>query len=100
MKINEYNSTVPVFGANRSLPAAAVSRGARRETPAESPVQAVTAAISPSAQLMSRAIENLRSEGEVRDQVVEAARAKLRNWPGIKADQVDRIAQSLLADLT
>ncbi|MDX9982375.1 MAG: hypothetical protein RBU25_20305 [Lentisphaeria bacterium] len=99
MKINEYSPLIPVSGANRAMSAAAVSRNPRREPPAEGPGPAVLANISRSAQLMSRAVESLGSEGEVRDEVVEAARAKLRDWPGLKEDQVDRIAQSLLDDL-
>jgi hypothetical protein len=101
MKIgNDLNSTGPVRGTSRAKPTASLRN--IRKTGYAAPMQARSASadISSPAQLLARAAGDLETERDVRNDVVDSARAQVRNWQGLSGKQLDELVDSLLSDLS
>lgn len=75
------------------------SSGSGRPAAQQGTVQpSANAALSSPAELMMRASSRLHGDQNVRTDVVEAAREKLKQWDGLSDQQIDFIADDLVAD--
>ena len=100
MKIsNEFIPAGALRGASRSAPANPL-RGARKHIPAAPVARSANAQISSPAQLLARAAGDLAVDQELRDDAVQAARERVRDWQGLDQAELKQLANSLLAELS
>lgn len=91
------NQTAPTREIQSARKVASTDKSAQSAQP-KALARSIKTDISTTAQLMSRAAGQLDGNQNLREDAVEAAREKLRNWNGLNEHQLDDIAEDLVAD--
>ena len=100
MKIsNEFIPAGASRSASRSAPTSSL-RGTRKHISGAPPARSANAQISSPAQLLARAAGDLAADQELREDAVQAARERVRDWQGLDQAELEKLADSLLSELS